>query len=133
MTAELHYYGYAAYASEDGKYPGQFDYEHQVIRDYAQIAGYYTRYGDVRELLEGADSRFVIMSHGDEVTLEFDAESLPELPLGWRRSFVLAAKGFYKMARPGRLHFRTGPRLNHFYLEWPVPEPRGQGPSLERR
>jgi subtilisin family serine protease len=104
VRADLHYYGYAAYASNDGKYPGQFDYEKQVTHDYAQIAGYYTRYGDVQELLDDADSRFVIMSHGDEVSLEFDADALPELPAGWRRSFVLAAKGFYKMARPGRAY-----------------------------
>jgi hypothetical protein len=104
VSADLHYYGYAAYASNDGKYPGRFDYDKLVTHDYAQIAGYYTRYGDVRQLLDDADSRFVIMSHGDEVSLEFDADALPELPAGWRRSFVLAAKGFYKMARPGRAY-----------------------------
>ncbi|MGD8979782.1 MAG: S8 family serine peptidase, partial [candidate division WOR-3 bacterium] len=92
ISADLHYYGYAAYASDDGKYPGQFDYEHQVARDYAQIAGYYTRYGDVRELLKDADNRYVVMSHGDEVSLEFEADGLPQLPAGWQRNFVLAAK-----------------------------------------
>gem|GEM_PF-749178 len=104
VNADLHYYGYAAYASVDGKYPGDFEYGNRVIRDYAQIAGYYTRYGDVRELLADADSRFVIMSHGDEVSLEFEASELPRLPHGWQRDFVLAAKGFYKMARPGRAY-----------------------------
>jgi subtilisin family serine protease len=104
ISADLHYYGYAAYTSNDGKYPGDFDYEKQVAHEYAQIAGYYTRYGDVGGLLESADSRFVIMSHGDEVGLEFDAQALPRLPDGWRRSFVLAVKGFYKMARPGRAY-----------------------------
>jgi subtilisin family serine protease len=103
-SADLHYYGYAAYISRDGKYPGTFDYEKRVTQDYAKIAGYYTRYGNVQELLEEADNRFVIMSHGDEVSLEFDAQALPQLRAGWRRSFVLAAKGFYKMARPGRAY-----------------------------
>ncbi len=103
-SADLRYYGYAAYVSDDGKYPGTFDYGKHVTKDYARIAGYYTRYGDVQELLQEADSRFVVMSHGDEVSLEFDAEALPELPAGWQRSFLLCAKGFYKMARPGRAY-----------------------------
>jgi hypothetical protein len=104
VSANLHYYGYAAYASHDGRYPGNFDYDKLVTHDYAQIAGYYTRYGDVRELLAATDSRFVVMAHGDEVSLKFDAEVLPELPAGWQRSYVLCAKGFYKMARPGRAY-----------------------------
>ena len=35
---------------------------------------------------------------GDEVALEFDASALPELPTGWRRSFVLRSWGYCKSA-----------------------------------
>jgi hypothetical protein len=102
--ADLHYYGYAAYTSVDGKYPGDFCYEDRVAQNHANVVGYYTKYGDVSELLNGADSRYVVMSHGDEIALEFDAADLPELREGWTRDFIFAAKGFYKMARPGRAY-----------------------------
>jgi len=103
-TANLRYYGFAAYGSEDGNYPGDFSYAQRVDRDYARAAGYYTRYGDVGPLLTESDDRLVVMGSGDEVALEFDARALPKLPQGWQRDFVFAAKGFYKMGRPGRAY-----------------------------
>ncbi len=102
--ANLHYYGHSAYMSSDGQYPGEFDYTKKVNVDYVQAAGYYTRYGDVLPLLQNADNRFVIMKSGDEIRMEFNAEDLPELPAGWRRDFIFAAKGFYKAIRPGRAY-----------------------------
>ncbi len=42
----------------------------QIWRD---LEGYYTRYGDVRELLAGIDDRYVIMNAGDEISLRFPA------------------------------------------------------------
>ena len=56
----------------------------------------YTRYGDVTELLSGIDDRMVIMGSGDEVQLEFDAKSLPPLPSGWKRDFLLKFDGWAK-------------------------------------
>ena len=35
------------------------------------LEGYYTRFGDVRELLRGIDDRYVIMNAGDELALRF--------------------------------------------------------------
>jgi len=103
-VAELHYYGYADYRSHDDKYPGEYYYGKKGQRDYANVAGYYTKYGNVLPLLDAADSKFVIMCHGDEISLEFGAQKLPKLPDGWKRDFVFATKGFYKMARPGRAY-----------------------------
>ncbi len=103
-TADLHYYGNCAYVSVDGKFPGEFDYTQRIPVDYAAAAGYYTRYGDVLPLLQDGDNKFVVMKSGDEIKLEFDAGSLPELPAGWKRDFVFAAKGFYKAIRPGRAY-----------------------------
>jgi len=37
------------------------------------LEGYYTRYGDVGELLESVDDRYVIMNAGDELRLRFAA------------------------------------------------------------
>ena len=39
--------------------------------------GNYTRYGQVAELMEAVDDRFVIMGSGDEIRLLFDAADLP--------------------------------------------------------
>jgi hypothetical protein len=36
------------------------------------------------------------MFHGDELTLEVDADSFPPLSQGWTRSFLLYADGFGK-------------------------------------
>ena len=35
------------------------------------LAGYYTRFGDVRELLGAVEDRYVIMNAGDELRLSF--------------------------------------------------------------
>ena len=47
---------------------------------WADMAGLYTRFGDVRPLLTAADDRYVVMKGGDAVRLEFDASALPPLP-----------------------------------------------------
>ncbi|MEO0126695.1 MAG: S8 family serine peptidase [candidate division WOR-3 bacterium] len=104
ISADLHYYGSSAYVSDDGEYPGEFDYATKVQVDYAEAAGYYTRYGDVLTLLQEGDNKFVIMKSGDEIKLTFDAQELPPLPDGWKRDFIFATKGFYKAIRPGRAY-----------------------------
>jgi hypothetical protein len=60
------------------------------------MPGRYTREGDVRELLRAVDDRFVIARAGDQIALSFDATSLPALPDGWTRTFLLYADGFSK-------------------------------------
>jgi hypothetical protein len=60
------------------------------------MTGRYTREGDVRELLLKSDDMFVISRPGDEIALAFDATSLPPLPAGWTRTFLLYADGFSK-------------------------------------
>ena len=60
--------------------------------------GNYTRYGPVTELLSSIDDRFVILGAGDELTLRFPVPSLPELPSGWKRDFLLFVDGWAKEA-----------------------------------
>ena len=60
--------------------------------------GNYTRYGPVTELLSSIDDRFVILGAGDELTLRFPAPSLPGLPSGWKRDFLLFVDGWAKEA-----------------------------------
>jgi hypothetical protein len=58
------------------------------------LVGYYTRFGDVAELIAGVDDRYVIMNAGDELALSFDAPPPP--PDGWTRDFVLIGDGWEK-------------------------------------
>src|SRR5690606_53634 len=58
------------------------------------LAGLYTRFGDVRDLVASVEDRYVIMNAGDELRLTFPAPSGP--PAGWTRDFVLAGDGWNK-------------------------------------
>ena len=60
------------------------------------MAGRYTRYGEVGELLREADDCYVIMSHGDELTLRFPAEAFGPVPKGLRRTFILKTDSYCK-------------------------------------
>jgi tetratricopeptide (TPR) repeat protein len=96
MTADLHYRGYSTIHQANASSPEIPDYGHlasttQIWRD---LSGYYTRYGDVRELLAGSDDRYVIMNAGDELSLRFKAPPAP--PVGWVRDYVIAGDGWIK-------------------------------------
>ena len=95
-TADLHYRGYSVIHQANPSSPEIPDYEHlaattQIWRD---LSGYYTHYGDVRELLSTTDDRYVIMNAGDELALRF-AEPAPPAP-GYVRDYVLAGDGWIK-------------------------------------
>ncbi|MFQ5770739.1 MAG: ASPIC/UnbV domain-containing protein, partial [bacterium] len=97
INAHLHWKGYPNYFTPDGKKPYIYDYDD--VGDTAfwnDQRGNYTRYGDVTELLTRTDDKFVIMRHGDEITVNFDAKRLPELPSNWSRDFLFYADGFSK-------------------------------------
>ncbi len=92
--------GYLGYPREIRGTPAsdiRYDY-HTVSATgpYARAAGHYTRYGDVRALVAGADDRFVLMGSGDEVAVEFDAAALPPVPEGWTRDWFFYVDGFAK-------------------------------------
>ncbi|WP_158749234.1 FG-GAP-like repeat-containing protein [Acidobacterium sp. S8] len=94
--ADLHYRGYSVIHQANASSPEIPDYNQlmsttQIWRD---LAGYYTRYGDVRPLLRGIDDRYVIMNAGDEMSLRFAASPSP--PAGWVRDYVIAGDGWIK-------------------------------------
>lgn len=60
--------------------------------------GWATRCGDVRPLLTEVDDRYVVMTGGDEVRLEFEASALPPLRTGWVRDFYFYSDGWDKDA-----------------------------------
>jgi tetratricopeptide (TPR) repeat protein len=95
--AELGFRGYPASVSPDGEPPYLYDYSRiSPTEVWDQHEGFYTRYGDVRELVESVDDRYVITKNGDELALSFAADRLPDLPAGWKRTFLVFADGFGK-------------------------------------
>jgi tetratricopeptide (TPR) repeat protein len=95
--ADLHYRGYSVMHMPVGaRAPEVPDYN--VIEGTKQrwrdLIGYYTRYGDVRELLKTIDDRYVIVNSGDELSMRFAEQPPP--PSGWVRDFVVKGDGWIK-------------------------------------
>ena len=95
-AADLRYRGFSATYEADAFSPELPVYDElaatgQVWRD---LVGYHTRFGDVRELLEEVDDRYVIMNAADEMAFRFEAPPPP--PEGWTRDFVLIGDGWVK-------------------------------------
>ena len=87
-SADLHYRGFSEMYRPNPYAPHLFDYQ-KVTTDaqWRDLAGYYTRYGDVNTLLQKVDDMYVILNAGDEITVEFDAARLPVLKPGWGPRF----------------------------------------------
>jgi Tfp pilus assembly protein PilF len=94
--ADLHYRGYSVIHQPNASSPEVPDYTHMSgsKQSWRDLIGYYTRYGDVRELLARIDDRYVIMNSGDEMSLRFAAPSPPAD--GWVRDYVIAGDGWIK-------------------------------------
>jgi thioredoxin-like negative regulator of GroEL len=96
-TADLHFFGYPHEYSPDGREPNLYDYRNaDPWSSWKLMPGNYTRYGDVAELLLEPDDCYVIMGHGEEVTLRFPVEAFGPVPGGCRRSFLLKTDSFCK-------------------------------------
>jgi hypothetical protein len=98
-SAELSFRGFSRMRRESPDGPQVFVHD-DVSRQprWADMAGLYTRFGDVRELVVAADDRYVVMKGGDAVRLRFDGRGLPPLPEGWVRDYVIALDGWDKDA-----------------------------------
>lgn len=86
--------------SPDGRLPTVYDYDRVRGLPVNRLQGQLTRFGDVTALLRAADDCFVLFGPGDELTAEFNARTLPPLPQGWMRSFVLRTWGYCKDCAP---------------------------------
>jgi hypothetical protein len=96
-AADLHYRGFSHLTRSTPESPHRFDYSRVGVgARFRDLAGPYTRYGPVTELLAAEDDRYVVMNAGDEMTLRFDVAGLPALPPGWRRDWVLYTDGWVK-------------------------------------
>jgi hypothetical protein len=90
------------------KQPEEFTYPDPVPTSlWNPTPGLYTRYGDVAELLRHTDNHLVVTGSGDEVQLEFNPASLPPLPPGWRRDYLLHVEGWAKDRDANTAHSQT--------------------------
>ncbi len=96
-SAELRFLGYPAPFDPDGRAPSLYTYDRILPTElWDTHEGYYTRYGDVKPLVESVDDRYVITHHGDELRLTFSESDLEKLPAGFQRTFLVVADGFGK-------------------------------------
>jgi hypothetical protein len=96
-SADLEYRGFSEIKAANNSSPGlpvSYDSLLSVGTQWRDLEGYYTRYGDVKELLAKVDDRYVIMNAGDELRLKFDAPTAP--PAGFTRDYVLIGDGWVK-------------------------------------
>ena len=96
LTASLRARGFSAEVRPDGEDPPAYDYTRVSPQSpWKQIAGAYTREGDVLPLVTARDDQFVIGMPGDEVALEFAAPA-STVPPGWRLTYLLEGDGYSK-------------------------------------
>jgi len=95
-AADLHYRGYSVIHRPDAGAPEIPDYYAMLGRkqQWRDLIGYYTRFGQVDELLNKIDDRYVIVASGDELSMRFKEQPPP--PAGWVRDFVIVGDGWIK-------------------------------------
>jgi tetratricopeptide (TPR) repeat protein len=95
-TAELRYRGFSVIEKANDSSPEKPVYDRLLTagQRWRDMEGYFTRFGDVLELLGQTDGRFVLANAGDEIVMKFSA--LPEPRPGYVRDFVLIGNGWIK-------------------------------------
>jgi Tfp pilus assembly protein PilF len=98
VGTDLHYRGYSLINKPDPGAPApevpDYDRLSASKQSWRDLIGYYTRYGDVTELLRSIDDRYVIVASGDEMSLRFAEQPPP--PPGWVRDYVFMGDGWIK-------------------------------------
>ncbi len=93
-VAELQQSGYALRTTGDQRLP-DYDYSRRSpLWDIKYLAGFYTRFGPVSELVASTDSGVAIFGGGEEIHMEFF--EAPKLATGKRRVYVLLTDGWCK-------------------------------------
>ncbi|MCI0488483.1 MAG: FG-GAP-like repeat-containing protein [Blastocatellia bacterium] len=96
LAADLRYRGFSVIRAKDRSSPElpEYDRLEGTAQRWRDLVGYHTRFGDITELLEKIDDRYVIMNAGDEMAFRFEAPPPPRE--GWVRDFVLIGDGWVK-------------------------------------
>src|ERR1041384_5369399 len=134
-SVDLHYRGYSVVNKpESGGAPEVPDYyklfsTKQAWRD---LEGYYTRHGEVSELLQQIDARYVIVAAGDEFFFRFP--EFPAPPAGWVRDFILMGDGWIKDGDYNSTFSRTvQPLPHHAQQEYETPPGKLEDEVVYRR
>jgi hypothetical protein len=123
--ANLAFRGYPRVVEGNPKNDLTYVYEDvSATGPYSRQIGNYTRYGDVSELVGKSDEKYVIFGSGDEVSVDFDATHLPDMPNGWIRDYFIYADGFAKDMDFYAAHGDTVAPLP-FHTPVPYPYPAG--------
>jgi hypothetical protein len=133
--ADLQWRGFSREITPDGREPFSYEYENVSFSSpWKVMMGRYTRTGDVLELLTKSDDMFVISRPGDDISVSFDANKLPPLPAGWKRTFLLYADGFSKeMDINSASPDQTAPLPFHGMSRYPYSWPEHYPMSEERQ
>jgi hypothetical protein len=132
--ADHHYRGFSRmYRKDHGNGPHWFDYSSVTTGPkWRDMQGFYTRYGDVRELLLDPDNQYIIANAGDETTICFNADDAGALPDGWSRDFLLYSVGWVK---DGDMNTAEGNRVEplpfHGMSKYPYEDPDSYPHSRE--
>ncbi|MGC2742977.1 MAG: FG-GAP-like repeat-containing protein [Candidatus Angelobacter sp.] len=122
--AELHYRGFSAMTPHPGTgKPDEFEYSKwSATAMWNPTPGLYTRYGDVRQLVQHEDDQMVVMGAGDELRLLFSPERLPPLAPGWERSYLLLVDGWAKDSDSNTAYGKSvQPLPFHGMVSYPYP------------
>ena len=99
-VAELRYRGFSKtdFSRRDVPETPHYGELANVGQRWRDLVGYYTRYGNVSELLTSVDDRYVIMNAGDELRLSFPEphQPSPAASAGFARDYVLVGDGWEK-------------------------------------
>ncbi len=106
-TVELRYRGFSVKGRRDESSPELPTYDRLLatLPRRHDLIGFYTRFGDVGELLAKVDDRYVLMNAGDEMAFRFAAPAPP--PPGFVRDFVLVGDGWVKDGNLGTVFSKT--------------------------
>ncbi|MEE8576365.1 MAG: CRTAC1 family protein, partial [candidate division Zixibacteria bacterium] len=107
ISADLRYHGFSS-MTRDEYGMEEFDY-HSAERfgPWRQATGRYTRFGEVTDLLQDIDDRYIIYGPGEEVAMQFDAATLSPIPDGWSRDYFLYVFGWIKDGDPNTKFSQT--------------------------
>ena len=90
-SADLHFRGYSNVSTGIRQYP---DYNTvSTTSNFSSPGGNFTKYGDVTPLLTAADDEYIIMHHGDEISVAFPFNPVPS---GQVRDFILDSDVYFK-------------------------------------
>ena len=126
QTAELDFRGFSEVIVHPKRLqPESFVYANRRFQfNWNPTPGRYTRFGNVKPLLDSVDDRMVIMGSGDELSLSFDAEAFPALHDGYTRTFLLKVDGWAKDGDPNTAFSQSVlPLPYHAMPEYPYQEP----------